>query len=293
MNSDEIKELLDKGLEGHKALEKGEQSETFFVNSSVVQAPEMGEEQLPEKNAFLHSHLSDNNVPVPEVLYHQESPAFTLYNRIEGLDLVEAEEQLSREEFLDVIKESGRTLAKIHEVEGNGYGEPDPNNFRVGQCSNWRDFIDRKTSEIEQNVEAWRFNIIIDKALDYLEIDEIPERPDSRAFHNDYGRENIIYDGEEAHAIDLDHLIYGDPRLEFVEAESLLTKGRKEAQEAFRQGYSQDRNLDLDESLEDNYVAVAVLKSASIGDYVTKKRENPDLTNWVEGLHTWLNYQFE
>lgn len=126
-----------------------------------------------------------------------------------------------------------------------------------------------------------------------METDEIPENPDSATFHNDYGRENVIFNGEEVYAIDLDNLIYGDPRLEFIEAEKLLTSGDKEKEKAFRQGYINERNIEISDSLEDNYVAFAVLRAAEMGDYVRENRKDPELQGWVEGLHRWIDQRFK
>lgn len=293
MEADEIRELLNEGLEGHSSTDKGVEAETFLINGSVVQAPEMGHEDVTPKNAFFYDLLSENGVPVPDLLFHQQNPDFTVYNRIEGLDLAEAEQELGERGHLNALRESGRTLANIHQVEGSGYGEPDPENFEAGKYSSWRSFVKDKAREIDENVEAWPFDLVVDRAMEKLETDEIPENPGSAAFHNDYGRENIIFNGEEAYAIDLDNLIYGDPRLEFIEAEKLLTSGDKEKEKAFRQGYINERDMEISDSLEDNYVAFAVLRAAEMGDYVRENRKDPELQGWVEGLHIWVDQRFK
>lgn len=147
MEVDEIRELLNEGLEGNSRTDKGVESETFLVNGSVIQAPEMGREDVLGKNAFFCNILSKNGVPVPELLFHQRNPAFMVYDRIEGLDLAEAEQVLGEKEYLDALRESGKTLAKIHQVEGSGYGEPDPENLYEGKYSSWRNFVKDKARD--------------------------------------------------------------------------------------------------------------------------------------------------
>ena len=293
MKVDEIREMLNEGLEGRSSTDKGVEAETFLVNGSVIQAPETGREDLIRKNSFFTNRLSGNGVPVPELLFHQRNPAFMIYDRIEGLDLAEAEQELGEREYLNALRESGKTLAKIHQVEGSGYGEPDPENFNEGKYSSWRSFVRDRAREIDENVESWPFDLVVDRAMENLETDEIPENTDSAAFHNDYGRENVIFDGEDSYAIDLDNLIYGDPRLEFIEAEKLLKSGDKEKEKAFRQGYINERDIEIPDTLEDNYVAFAVLRAAEMGDYVRENREDPELQGWVEGLHRWIDQRFK
>ena len=193
MKDDEIRELLDQGLEEVSVTEKGLQSETFLLNGSVIQAPEMGCEDLITKNAFFHSKLSENGVSVPKILFNQRNPAFTVYNRVEGLDLVEAGKKLGEDRYLEALRETGKTLARIHQVEGCGYGEPDLENLEQGKYCSWRDFVTDEVREIEENVEAWQFDLVVDRALENLDLDEIPENPYSSGFHNDDSRENVIF----------------------------------------------------------------------------------------------------
>lgn len=173
---------------------------------------------------------------MPKILFNQRNPAFTVYNRVEGLDLVEAGKKLGEDRYLEALRETGKTLARIHQVEGCGYGEPDLENLEQGKYCSWRDFVTDEVREIEENVEAWQFDLVVDRALENLDLDEIPENPYSSAFHNDYSRENVIFNGEEAFAVDLDNLIYGDPRLEFIELDSPMMKASKKEIEAIRKG---------------------------------------------------------
>lgn len=297
MNEQKLRKMIGEGLaeDGHTALENGAVWETFQLEDVVVQAPEMGREGDVLKNSFMYEHLAENGVKVPEVVFFQEeAPAYAVYENIEGESLDQIMGDVSDEEYLDTVEKTGELLGRIHTTDGFGYGWPDSEqNFRAGTHSTWREFVRDRKDGIQERVDEWPFNIVVDRAVNHLEIEDIPEKTESAVLHRDFHSQNLIVDGEEVYVLDLDNSAYGDPRFDFVYSSSQITGGNPELEESFLEGYESVRDLGMDDTLKDNYVALSVLQSAEAGYWNQQKEHDIDMKSWVESLHKWMDFQYE
>lgn len=297
MNRQKLNQLLENGLmaEGHSSLENGAVWETFEVDDVVIQAPATGRENDLPKNNFLYRHLAENGVNVPEVILSEEAtPSYGVYENVDGDSLSSVKESVSEEEYGDVVETAGKLLGQIHSTEGFGYGWPDQNQgFRGASHSNWREFVSDRRNSIQEKVDEWPFNQVVDRAANHVEIEEIPLETDSAVLHRDYHGENLIFGDDEVYVIDLDNAVYGDPRFDFVYSSSQITGGDQELEERFLEGYESVRDLEMDETLEDNYVALSVLQSAEAGYWNQQNDSDLDMKSWVEGLHKWMDFQYD
>jgi aminoglycoside phosphotransferase (APT) family kinase protein len=77
-----------------------------------------------KKELHVHKKLNEINIPVPKVIFYKEEKDFdfVILSKIEGDDLNEMWDELSKDEKEDIAFKIGEILGKIHSIKFNKYG---------------------------------------------------------------------------------------------------------------------------------------------------------------------------
>lgn len=293
-----INQILQKGLysENTEVSEEGAIWETFPMKDVVVQAPYQGDEFRVSKSNFLYNRLSLHDVPVPEIIESsKKAPAFAVYENIGDKTLRKAEEEYERERYLNLVEQAGEALAKIHQVSGYSYGEPvHEQDFKAGTHNSWRNFTEEMLERTLDYVEQEPFAPIVDQLKSKVELEQIPEKPESSILHNDYYQDNILVDEEDSvGVIDLDNALYGDPNYDYVFSQNMVARDDQEVQKRFRKGYEKEKSVRLSPAEEESYRALAILQEAVAGEWTLRNKENPSyISEWAEGLEETAESHF-
>lgn len=273
----------------YREADAGIVNRTYITKDYVVQTPDMDEGEKLRKNRYLLDRVKDAGGPVPRVVNHSEDPLFTVFEKIEG-ELLDNREEFG-DRYLEAVRGAGRALAAIHQVEGEGYGNPDPETgFQEGQYEEWRGFVDEYIQGTVNFVESDHFQPVAEKASQMADTDIFPEKPDSKVLHLDYTTENIIIDDEmEAHVIDFDDAKYGDPRFDIMYARFVMSKRGSDVEDAFMDGYRDERDPGFTDRLERGYKVLAIVRDLRGGEWCLKNDRDVDLDRWKKGLEDALN----
>jgi aminoglycoside phosphotransferase (APT) family kinase protein len=265
---------------------------TYITENRIVQEPEDDRKDKLRRNSYICSKLSENEAPVPEVIEVNENPFFVVYERLRGIPL-EREDQFTEEEYLDAMKNTGKSLAEIHktDIDISRYGKPDQeNNFQKANHLNWQEFVDDFIDNTLNYVESDRFSPIAERASELINTDLLPKRPESKIMHLDYTPDNIIIGPNlNAKVIDFDDAYYGDPRFDLMLAKFTMSKRGKEARSAFTEGYESERKVEISDEIADTYKALSVIQNTKAGEWCSKNDKDVNLEEWSEGLKSFLD----
>ncbi|WP_414838197.1 phosphotransferase family protein [Candidatus Nanosalina sp. VS9-1] len=283
MEQNILEKIRNGEIQAHEA-EEGIVSDTYIAENFVVQASAGFDDKI-RINRFMIDKLGENGVPVPEVIDYSEDPLFVAFNRLEGLSL-DNRDTFTEEQYLEAVRNAGEALALVHQQEGLGYGNPDPEHgFEQGVFDDWRSFIDSDIQGTLDYVDSDRFRPVVEKADELLDIDELPESPDSRILHMDYTPDNVfVADDLSVTVLDFDGAIYGDPDFDLMYAELIMSKYGDQTLGNFIDGYTGLRDAELRPELERNYTALAVLRDARGGEWCLQNDRDVDLDEWARGL---------
>lgn len=264
--------------------EEGIVSNTYITENFVLQEPEENDEKI-KKNRFLIEKLYKNGVAVPEVLEYSEDPLFIVFERLEGISL-DKKDAFSDLNYLEAARNAGEALAEIHEQEGIGYGKPDiEEGFEHGEFDNWKDFVKDYIQGTLHYVQSDGFRPVVEKADEVIELEELPDDPESRVLHMDYTLDNVIVAGDmSVSVIDFDGAHYGDPAFDLMYAELIMSKKGEKIVNKFMEGYREVRDPELTPELERNYKALAVMRDARGGEWCLRNEKDVDLEDWRKGL---------
>lgn len=288
--SENILEKIKNGEIEFVEADEGVVTSTYITEDYVVQEPDHGNGGRLKKNRLICNKLHNNGAPVPEVVEYSENPLYIVFEKLDGTSL-ENRAEFSEADYLEGVRNAGKALAQIHDGQDNpGYGKPDrEKGFRSAPHDSWRDFVHDYIEGALDYVENERFKPIVERASEMIDIDEMPENPESRILHMDYTPDNIIIDSDlEARVIDFDNAYYGDPLFDLMYAELAMNKRGSEVRESFREGYKQVRDPDLTEELERNYRAMAIIQDARAGEWCLRNEKDVDFEEWSRGLENVL-----
>lgn len=288
--ADNILDKIKNGEIEYREADEGVVTSTYITDDHVVQEPQHGNGEKLKKNKFLCDFLHKRGVPVPEVIEHGEDPFHVVFEKLEGVSL-EQRNEFNESDYLEAVRNAGEALALIHEQEGFGYGKPDiDRDFKAGSHENWRKFAEDYVQGSLDYVTSDRFRPIVEEASSVIDVDELPENPEKGILHMDYTLDNVIVDQDlEVSVIDLDGARYGDPRLDLVYADMIMSKKGEDVAEAFRAGYERVRDTDLAPELEKNYTALAIMRDSRGGEWCLKNEKDVDLDDWSQGLRNKVN----
>lgn len=283
MARDILEKIRNNEIEFQEA-EEGIVSNTYITEDFVVQEPGENSDKFRKSN-FLIQKLHENGVPVPEILDYSDDPLFVVFEKLEGVSL-DRKNEFAEEDYLQAVRNAGEALALIHEQRGLGYGKPDPaEDFQRGKFDEWKDFVEDYIQGTFDYVESDRFRPVVEKANQVIDLEQLPEDPESKVLHLDYTLDNVIA-GEDlsVDVIDFDATRYGDPAFDLMYAEMIMSKHGEEIRENFMEGYRQARDLELTPELERNYRALAVMRDARGGEWCLKNDKDVELEEWRKGL---------
>lgn len=282
--AEDILEKIENGKIDFRVAEEGIVSRTYITENFVVQERTDDEEKL-RKNAVMIDRLHENGVPVPKLIELGEDPVFAVFEKLEGVSL-DRRENFDEQEYFEAVRKGGKALAQIHQQEGSGYGKPTPEtDFTEASFNNWQNFVEDYVQGTLDYVESEKFSHIAETAFEKLDAEALPESPESRFLHMDYTPDNVIVDEDlEVDVIDFDGTYFGDPGLDLVYAEMIMSKYGERMAEKFMQGYRQIRDPDLTEEEKKNYTALAAMRDVRGAEWCLKNDKDADLEEWREGL---------
>lgn len=274
----------------YRKTDEGVVNRTYITSNYVIQEPVEGEELRTMKGTVLNKNLHRRGAPVPEVLYISEEPQHAIYEKIGGVSL-ENRQDFDDSRYFEAMRNAGKALAEIHRLPVEGYGKPDrEHDFRRGEHDGWRKFVRSYVDEAEKFVESEEFSEIVERASDLVNIDELPEEPESRTLHMDFTPDNIIV-GEDTPVtvIDFDDAYFGDPMFDYVHSKLIMSKRGEDALNAFQEGYNSVREVKLNDEQEKTYTAMAVLQQSIGGEWCLRNDVDVDAEDWSELITDFLN----
>lgn len=271
-----------------RVAEEGIVSRTYITENFVVQERTDDVEKL-RKNAVMIDRLYENGVNAPELIELGEDPVFAVFEKLEG-DSLDKKQSFDEKQYFEAVRNSGKALAQIHQQEGSGYGKPTPEtDFTEAPFSNWHEFVEDYAQGTLDYVESEKFRHVAEKAFEKFDSEALPENPESRVLHMDYTPDNIIVrEDMEVDVIDFDGVYFGDPGLDLVYAEMIMSKYGEKMAEEFMQGYRQVRDPDLTQEEKKNYTALAAMRDVRGAEWCLKNDKDVDLEEWREGLEGTL-----
>jgi len=275
-------------------VEDGIVNTTYITSNYVVQKNRDGSDEKLKKNAYLIEKTFENGVNTAKVVEKGKNPVNIVFEKLEGTSL-NNKNKFTEADFIEAGRNAGKELAKIHQVKADNYGKPQPDNREIGEYKNWRNFCKNYIDGTIEYVTSNRFQPLVEKAEEMIELTEISEKPDSRVLHLDYTPDNIIIDDEtlEAYVIDFDNARYGEPGFDYMyAAEIIMPKHSEKMAEAFKEGYQSVRDLKLSENEVNSYLALAVMRDARGGEWCYRNDKDVDLDAWAEGLNSVLERNF-
>jgi len=279
---------------GYTRAEDGLVWETFLGDDLVVQCPPVGEEELVSRARALLSRARGAGARVPEVVDGDPTPpAYLVVRRIHGrtLSAVRNGDEPGRD-LLAAVESAGETLGRIHSTGGEGYGDIEAPAYHEGSSNTWRGFVREVVADALEFTAGGPFAAVVEAAADGFRPAAVPETPPVALLHDDFSESNVIIDpAGRAWAVDLDNALYGDSRFGFVRARSSLAGDESEAT-AFGRGYGRTHELALGEKLEDEYVRLAIVKSAHDGEWC-RRNTTVETADWADGLAEWYRSRFE
>ena len=192
----------------------------------------------------------DASVPVPEVVEYNEDKSILVTESLGERTL----EDTDRE---SVYKDAGRQLAKVHSISPTStYGllAQDEEGLK-GTTDNWRSVLHQQYRQFMINTRDF---LESDEAAEinryyHQNIDKVPLNTQKSLLHCDFKPENVVHkDGEVEGIIDWDAAKSGDPDFEYITAKETMKRRGKPVQ-AFREGYGEERDFDLNQDIEDIY----------------------------------------
>ncbi|PSG99487.1 MAG: hypothetical protein BRC29_05205 [Nanohaloarchaea archaeon SW_7_43_1] len=300
--------LIQEARESGEEVKEGLMWHTYTLDDVVVQIPREGDEWRLDRIRDIYDQL-DSEVPKPNIRYieNEEDEGGVVFERVNGemfrnfkQRLEDQEDNSSscrdlRENYLDAVENAGEALALIHssEVIGEGFGYFNREEDGIkAPYDTWRGYVEEKVDELQDVPEI--FERAAQIGLENFDLEKVPEKPDRRILHEDFNSSNLmIEDDASIKVFDYDNAIYGDPNFGFINSMyKLCDFDDKDALERFREGYISVRELDMSEGVEENYVALAVLKSVGAGKWVHENRDVEFLDSLADDVNSWAEEHF-
>ncbi|QUH05017.1 aminoglycoside phosphotransferase family protein [Saccharopolyspora erythraea] len=194
-----------------------------------------------------HRRVCEQGIPVPAVLAFTASCAavagrpLTVFKYLPGRDAEEALPSLESETVLEVMRDTGAALARLHQVPVEGFG--DPLAGREATSASWNDVV---VGRAEALLSAYRSVDGVPAALIKAGLEllcELAEKVSPVVWpavtHLDVYLPNILLDeqGSFRALLDLEHVRWGDPVMDFVKPAMWMFADQPEWAEAFIDGY--------------------------------------------------------
>ncbi len=246
------------GIEGAvEEVETGNVSRTYRISGSsdyFLQLP--GHEPSLRRGILGLKMQQDTDVPVPEILHYDLEEPFLVTGAVPG-------ENIQGTESEQVYRQTGEIMASLHQQE-HGYDrfgllEVEGDDLVPSGIGSWRHGLDSLFNGYMGNAQKL-LSLTDAGMLDHYFMrkrEEVPDDREARLGHFDFHGDNVLQEGDEVTGVlDWDMIRVVDPALEVVKTERQFKRERK-PYEAFRQGYEEERELEIDQELEEIYSMVS------------------------------------
>lgn len=265
-------------------IENGAIKETFTSRGYIVQTEDKTNKhkRIP-KNSQLYQTLP--HTPEAHMEGSHQGFNYAVYELVEGEPLKDIAPELTRGKKLDLVRETAKVLGELHQAEANGYGWPTPPTYTEGSHDNWREFLQERTEGMMEKTRDTLFEPVANQLIDQIDLENVPQNPESSILHNDYHDENIMAntEGEVTGVIDLDNALIGDRLYDFVKSRQLITDNPI-SRNKFLHGYLESNSIPDDPELMETYEQIGYLKNAESGAW-TEERNSLS----TEKLEDWRN----
>lgn len=252
----------------------GDANHTFLVDEEFVVKVEKDlewtsdwQEEMFREPLILEMLEHQEEVMVPKMIDSGriEGQYYRVLEYLEGYSLDKYSEgkdynKLGNEEKKSFVRRMGKTLARIHELKSFGrFGAIKPENESFS-------LSDKNWSEAVLTLQEWWFKKLRSKGysetVDKIEkvlkqySEELDRVDESRLLHMEFDLRNLLIQDDDIVVLDWETSAAGDPMLDLVMTEKrLIWRGQEdqEVKEAFREGYSEVRDIELSDQLEQLY----------------------------------------
>jgi aminoglycoside phosphotransferase (APT) family kinase protein len=270
LDRDTIESLVRFAFKGKVEVEQlTELTDGYFNNSYLIQLSDgkkvvlkisprddvkvlQYERNLMKTEVFVLKLIGEKGgVPVPIVLFYDDGRTlidsdYFIMEHVEGVPLNKAKENMTEENYRNVVSDLGKYAKKIRNIQGNYFGFINIENRRYDQ---WYECFKMMILDLMDDAESEQVNLPITKhqALYLLEINQsnLKKVESPALLHKDLWDGNIFVDPSNyliKGIIDCERAIYGDPLLEAV-------CGFLDGNEMFMNQYYDKRDLDESEQI--------------------------------------------
>ena len=222
----------------------------FFVNDTFVAKFNIGNEGCPKFRCdqYAYTQLARQQLPVPDVLVHDETHLLTPYDvfivtRLPGQSIVTSWRLLPEAKLNKLIYTAGQHLARVHSCTFPTFGR-----LREPKYASWAAFV-RELVEVYL-VPARRLNLLstgmgecLERLLDCA-LEDLADIDRGSLVHRDFHYGNILHnDGRVSGLIDFEWALSGDPAYDFTYTH-VRERDIPDSEALFSEGYQSVRAFD-------------------------------------------------
>ncbi len=238
-----------------RALRSGRSHRSWVLESGIGRL--VGKVQLTDHTEVVldrlaeHRRVAEHDVPVPRLLGFTPSSEtvggrlLIVAEYLEGQDAEEASSSLPADLMVDALRLAGSALAQLHRVPVPAFGDaviglrPGPRTWGEVVASR-AELLRRAYGDRNGEMESASMSVI-STGLDMLNRlgDAVSRLVRPAVAHLDMYLPNILLgvDGRFRALLDLEHLRWVDPAMDFVKPAMWMFEGRPEWADAFANGY--------------------------------------------------------
>lgn len=270
-------------------VETGNVSKTYRVNGEpgyFIQVP--GHEESLRRGILALEIQQETDFPVPEIVHYDMDEPFLITRALPGTRLQESTDK-------DLYRQTGRLLAQLHEqdhgYETYGLLNPENGKLEAEGIQNWRRGLDSifnmymgNADKLIPMTEASRLDSY------YMENrTNIPSERPAELGHFDFHGDNIFQeDGEITGVLDWDMVRVIDPALEAIKTQRQFKRDQR-PHEAFIQAYENERNLGVDEDVQELYAMVSEVSRLSELQYLKQSQGREPRDHEIESAMQEIN----
>lgn len=279
MSKNEVDRYLDRaGIDGEvEEVETGNVASTYRIKGEdtyYLQVP--GHAPSLRRGILGLEMQQDTEVPVPEIVDYDLEDPFLVTEEVPGRNLQDTENE-------EVYRRTGNILAELHNQDHGfqtyGLLDVQDGELKPSGIESWRHGLDSIFNDYMRNTQRLLPMTEASKLDHYFmeNRDTVPNDRDLKLGHFDFHGDNIIHQHEEVTGVlDWDMIRVLDPAFEVIKTERQFMR-EGQPHQTFRQGYEDERELEIDEDTEELYSVVSEVSRLSELQYLREAHgEEPE-----------------